>query len=496
MILPVLVINRAEDTERLSLFEASARQFGITATRIDALNAHRSEFPFALYSDLMRDRFWDSDQIKPGAIGCFLSHRRAWQHVVDHDLPTALICEDDADFRTDTQTLEHLASALPDFDVIFANERLSSWCRAAGNYDLKPLSQVLTDLAAIGGPKSQGQKQTPGADCYLISHVGAAALLDRTQEQGILCGVDWAMIWNGAGASASEAHQTFAELGVLAEHNIAPDPLKMFVIAQPVADQRPGRSVLKHAISVPISNLTQRECTLAHVESVSTVTIGTTQLCFACRSGPDPVMEAHRSGQIWDEPGLSALLKRLPERSVVVDVGAHSGNHSVVLAKLGGASRIIAIEPNAEIHRLLQTNMAINGVSEFLNLHPPGTALAGKPGKGWIIRNRKKSSETMVKTDAPADQQTPESAVDLITGDTLLGGEKIDAIKIDTSGSEVDVVKGLTQTLKLHKPLLLLDHGAHSQERIKRLADEISYRILCTVDSGRKNRVSTLLIAQ
>ena len=140
------------------------------------------------------------------------------------------------------------------------------------------------------------------------------------------------MIWKGAGGSDSKTQQAFPELSILARHNTVPAPLKMFVIAQPVADQRPGPSVLKHAVSVPIADVTRRESTLAHAEAISTVTIGNTQLCFACRSGPDPVMEAHRSGQIWDEPGLSALLQRLPERSVIADIGAHSGNHAVVLA--------------------------------------------------------------------------------------------------------------------------------------------------------------------
>ena len=36
--------------------------------------------------------------IGPGEIGCFLSHRKAWQRIVDENLPHALVIEDDAVF--------------------------------------------------------------------------------------------------------------------------------------------------------------------------------------------------------------------------------------------------------------------------------------------------------------------------------------------------------------------------------------------------------------
>jgi glycosyl transferase family 25 len=37
----------------------------------------------------------------PSMIGCFLGHRKAWQHVVDNDLPMAVVLEDDASFSDD-----------------------------------------------------------------------------------------------------------------------------------------------------------------------------------------------------------------------------------------------------------------------------------------------------------------------------------------------------------------------------------------------------------
>ncbi|MEL7154010.1 MAG: FkbM family methyltransferase, partial [Pseudomonadota bacterium] len=89
---------------------------------------------------------------------------------------------------------------------------------------------------------------------------------------------------------------------------------------------------------------------------------------------------------------------------------------------------------------------------------------------------------------------TKAETIELITGDALLLSDEIDAIKIDTSGSEVDVVKGLKQTLKAQRPMVMMDHATQSFERIERLSEEIGYFIAETHPAGRKNRSSSLLI--
>ncbi len=43
-------------------------------------------------------------RIGPGEIGCFLSHRKCWQRIVDSDADAGLILEDDVEIDTDTFT--------------------------------------------------------------------------------------------------------------------------------------------------------------------------------------------------------------------------------------------------------------------------------------------------------------------------------------------------------------------------------------------------------
>ncbi|MEL7000008.1 MAG: FkbM family methyltransferase, partial [Pseudomonadota bacterium] len=254
-------------------------------------------------------------------------------------------------------------------------------------------------------------------------------------------------------------------------------------------------SVLRHAISRPIPDLLKRDNRLTHAEAVSSIHLGDTILNFASRSGPDPVMEAHRAGQIWDEPGLTALLRRFPEGGTFVDIGAHAGNHAVVMARLGAAARVLAIEPNEEILRLLRLNMEINAVADRLDMPAEAVALGSVSTSGWLIRNRRRSSETMVRREAP-EAQDPDKVVPvkMQRGEEILAGQRVDAIKIDTSGSEVDVIKGLRDTLAREQPQVLLDHAENALHRIERLATEIGYTLLETLPSGRKKRLSSLLI--
>ena len=82
MALPILIINRDVDTERWDASLAAARTVGIEPERVSAVDAHAPRFRLADHADLIRGHFWGRETIKPGAVGCFISHRRAWARVV------------------------------------------------------------------------------------------------------------------------------------------------------------------------------------------------------------------------------------------------------------------------------------------------------------------------------------------------------------------------------------------------------------------------------
>ena len=99
----------------------------------------------------------------------------------------------------------------------------------------------------------------------------------------------------------------------------------------------------------------------------------------------------------------------------------------------------------------------------------------------------------MVKPDAP-EAQGQAVPIRIVTGDDWLGGRAVHAIKIDTAGSEVDVLRGLKRTIQMQRPPILIDHGSGALERIQRLAGEIGMKVAATVPSSRQRRDSSLLM--
>lgn len=67
----------------------------------------------------------DLNELSRGQLGCFLSHRKAWQHIVDHELEFGFILEDDCEITPNKETLMILKLAVHEardiaWDVLFA----------------------------------------------------------------------------------------------------------------------------------------------------------------------------------------------------------------------------------------------------------------------------------------------------------------------------------------------------------------------------------------
>lgn len=91
-----LVINLKHSLTRLETFKATNSSVLKKIVRIEAVDGRKLTDKWQYLSR------WMHLTHEPGkfnimpAIGCFLSHRKCWQYVVDNDLPYALILEDDA----------------------------------------------------------------------------------------------------------------------------------------------------------------------------------------------------------------------------------------------------------------------------------------------------------------------------------------------------------------------------------------------------------------
>lgn len=104
-------------------------------------------------------------QLCSGQIGCYESHVRTWQKIVDQHLRSALILEDDADITYTQTTVDRLNQFLAE------SKTITNWDVAyIGNIGLHPIKQKLTDH--ITEPSNW-----EGLYTYYITNAGAQKLL-------------------------------------------------------------------------------------------------------------------------------------------------------------------------------------------------------------------------------------------------------------------------------------------------------------------------------
>jgi len=78
--------------------------------------------------------------LRPGAIGCLLSHLKLYQHIIQNNIQISTIFEDDVHFHPEWKTLSHEYYELSpkDFDVIFIGNQLNS------SFVKNPISKLIT----------------------------------------------------------------------------------------------------------------------------------------------------------------------------------------------------------------------------------------------------------------------------------------------------------------------------------------------------------------
>lgn len=195
--MPVLVINLASSTDRRSDIVQQFEGSGWQPTIVPAYDGHDPEFPFYRYKRLA-GLWWDNrTEFKPGAFCCYLSHAKCWMEVANGKADYALVLEDDIRIHTDALG-SFTADELPDFDVIFVNQRTRAYLKHLEDVpDWVALGHLITHLVQDG---TFGRNiPAPGADGYVVSKAGAQKLLRMLGTRRICMGVDYALVLHSLG---------------------------------------------------------------------------------------------------------------------------------------------------------------------------------------------------------------------------------------------------------------------------------------------------------
>ena len=183
------------------------------------------------------------------------------------------------------------------------------------------------------------------------------------------------------------------------------------------------------------------------------------------------------SGTIIEEARIisKGYLKyyKIKNRDIIIDCGAHIGMFSLFASKkVGSSGKIIALEPDPENYKQLLENIKINKIKNIIPIkkgvwkNEGELNFEGSLGAGSIISEKKSNQKISVST------------IDKITEDLKL--KKVDFVKMDIEGAEIEAVGGAEKTLKKNSTNLSIAsyhirEGAKTFKRVEKILKEMNY---------------------
>ena len=187
---------------------------------------------------------------------------------------------------------------------------------------------------------------------------------------------------------------------------------------------------------------------------------------------------------IKNENSISNINKitNIDEKKIIIDIGANVGSVSLPLAKLFKNSLIISIEPTIYAFSKLKSNVSLNPILKkrinLLNMF-----VSNKKNKvkevhsSWSFLNNEKKHKVHLGILKKTSLKTKK--LDQICSKF----KKVDFIKIDVDGHELDVFKSGKKTIMKYKPYIYFEFapylyrefGYSAEILIKFIKNELNY---------------------
>jgi FkbM family methyltransferase len=156
----------------------------------------------------------------------------------------------------------------------------------------------------------------------------------------------------------------------------------------------------------------------------------------------------------WELGVITALGALIRPGDVCIDVGANAGYISVVMGRYTGASgRVISFEPNAEVTAKFLRNLSLNpDLKPVVELKTMG--LGTERAHMFVVLDTGAGMGNAVLS-ASASNNTSHP-VEVITLDSL-NLPRLDCMKVDVEGMELDVLSGATRTISRFLPNIVFE---------------------------------------
>ncbi|HET7805566.1 MAG TPA: FkbM family methyltransferase [Pseudolabrys sp.] len=214
-------------------------------------------------------------------------------------------------------------------------------------------------------------------------------------------------------------------------------------------------------------------------------------------SGPDrgigvgyQLLEAAAFDPVEVELALQLIeaRKRLHGDGVVaIDGGANIGVHTIEwAAAMTGWGSVIAIEAQERIYYALAGNIAINNCFNAIAMH---AAISSEPGimliptPDYLVPSSFGSLELKPRAETefigqPIDYSAGKTVAIQKMSIDALSLPRVDFIKLDVEGMELEALEGARQTIERSRPIFLVESIKASRERLRSFLNERGYKVV------------------
>jgi FkbM family methyltransferase len=196
----------------------------------------------------------------------------------------------------------------------------------------------------------------------------------------------------------------------------------------------------------------------------------------------------------YEKGTIQLLHKFLKPGSAFLDIGANIGLMSSIASKIVGAEgKVLSVEANPKTIEILQHNLALNYAGN-VSIFP--FALGSEKGTATLFENWNvnRGGASLLSQDKQEGIDVPVEKLD-----DIFENDKIDLIKIDVEGFELEVLKGGIELLKKQLPVLIIEVSEQRENEAgvspKEIADFVrslgNYKLY--KQKGTKERKSALV---
>jgi glycosyl transferase family 25 len=167
----IFVLNMKRSLGRRAIFLKQASTFGLSNIEfIQAIDGRTLDMNRMRSQGILRKDEHLQRDLTPGEVGCYLSHVKAWQTLLEYKLKDVLICEDDILWRIDANAIvdKFMAEVPGDWDIIHFHSHVQVGSGNLNDPGRKQLSKYVW----------QGFNEGRSLLCYALTARGVEFLLD------------------------------------------------------------------------------------------------------------------------------------------------------------------------------------------------------------------------------------------------------------------------------------------------------------------------------